>query len=96
MLICIMLDPPLVELGLGCIVKIKAGTPNFVADPGVGCQENEHPYVLSYSISSIHVYSCPLKGWIANPVNYDKSIWQMGYLSMFTTSDQWINYSKTL
>ena len=55
MLICIMLDPPLVELGLGCSIKIEAGTPMFVADPGVGCQENEHPYVLSYSTSSIHV-----------------------------------------
>ena len=78
MLICIMLDPPLVELGLGCSIKIEAGTPMFVADPGVGCQENEHPYV--FVVQHI-IHSCPLEdpeGWIANPVNYDKSIWQMG------------------
>ena len=82
MLVCIMLDPPLVELGLGCSIKIEAGTPIFVADPGVGCQENEHPYVLSYSTSSIHVPEKILEGCIANPVNYDKSMWQMGKLSI--------------
>ena len=80
MLICIMLDPPLVELGLGCSIKIEAGTPMFVADPGVGCQENEHPYVLSYSTSSIHV-----------PQKIPK-VGLQTQLTMIRASGRWVNY----